>query len=55
MCIVKELVSMHSSMKTCCKKEENDNEWKRPEKKKIKGEDSELGIKANIDVGRKGN
>ena len=24
-------------------------------KKKIKGEDSELGIKANIDVGRKGN
>ena len=28
---------------------------KRPEKKKIKGEDSELGIKANIDVGRKGN
>ena len=36
MCIVKELVSMHSSMKTCCEKEENDNEWKRPEK--VQGE-----------------
>ena len=28
---------------------------KKTRKKKIKREDSELGIKANIDVGRKGN
>ena len=47
---------MHSSMKTCCEKEENDNEWKKTRKKKIKGEDtSAFGIKANIDVERKGN
>ena len=28
---------------------------KKTRKKKIKGKNSELGIKANIDVGRKGN